>query len=270
MTTANLSLALHFLKEQPQAAARQLERETPEKVAGLLSQASADVAAQGLAAMVPDHASQILSLMSDEQNSRLFVELKSADIATILRHFDAQKRAFYFTLMSSRKKSACQRLLSYPEYTIGAWLETDLLMLTSTMHAQDAILRIRKSTAANLQCCFVVNHKRQLVGPVSLYKLLHASESTLVSRLIEEPSNALNGFTELRSAIDLSDWQHRDSMPVVNYDNELIGVIHHHQIRHALNKQGTQRQAALPYEILNAYGASIGALLDLFSPQTKR
>ncbi|GGD71151.1 magnesium transporter MgtE N-terminal domain-containing protein [Lacimicrobium alkaliphilum] len=269
MTTANLNLALHFLKEQPRAAARQLERETPQKAAGLLSQASADVAAQGLTAMVPDHASRILSLLSDEQCSRLFFELKSADIATILRHFDDRKRSFYFALMSSRKKSACQRLLSYPEYTVGAWLETNLLMITDTMHAQDAVLRIRKSTAANLQHCFVVNQKRQLIGPVSLYRLLHASESTLVSRLVEQPSSGLNGFTELRAAIDLDDWRHRDSMPVVNYDNELIGVIHHHQIRHALNKQGTQRHAALPYEVLNLYGASIGALLDLFSPQTK-
>ncbi|ALT00224.1 magnesium transporter MgtE N-terminal domain-containing protein [Lacimicrobium alkaliphilum] len=269
MTTANLSLALHFLKEQPQAAARQLERESPQKVTDLLSQAPAEVAASTLAAMMPDHASGILSLMSDEQVSRLFFELKSADIATILRHIDDQKRAQCFTLMTPRKKSACQRLLGYPDYTVGAWLETDLLMLTDTMRVQDAVLRLRKSTAANLQHCFVVNQQRQLIGPVSIYKLLHASESTLVSHLIEERCAGLNGFTELRSAISLDDWWHRDSMPVVNYDNELIGVIHHHQIRHVLNKKGARRQQALPHEILNAYGASISTLLELFSPQTK-
>lgn len=269
MTTAKLSLALHFLKEQPQAAARQLERESPQKVADLLCQAPAGVAANTLAAMMPDHAARILALMTDEQISRLFFELKSADIATILRHIDDHRRAHYFTLLTPRKKSACQRLLSYPEYTVGAWLETNLLMLTDTMSAQEAVLRIRKSTAANLQHCFVVNQKRQLIGPVSMYKLLNASESTLVSRLIEQPAAGLNGFTELGAAINLDDWQQYDSMPVVNYDNELIGVIHHHQVRHALNKQGAQKQGALPYEVLNAYGASIGTLLDLFSPQTK-
>lgn len=269
MTTANLSLALHFLKEQPQAAARQLEREAPQKVTDLLSRAPVDVAADTLAAMLPDHASRILSLMSEEHISRLFIELKSADIATILRHFDSHKRTRYFNLMTPRKKSASQRLLSYPDYTVGAWSETDLLMLTDTMRAQDAVLRIRKSTAPNLQHCFVVNQQRQLIGPVNICRLLHASESTLVSRLVEQPCAGLNGFMELRAAINLDDWQHRDSMPVVNYDNELIGVIHHHQIRHALDKQRTHRQAALPYEVLNAYAASISTLLDLFSPPTK-
>jgi magnesium transporter len=268
MTTANLSLALHFLKEQPQAAARQLERESPQKVTDLLSQAPAEVAASTLAVMMPDHASDILSLMSDEQVSRLFFELKSADIATILRHVDDQKRSQYFTLMTPGKNSACQRLLGYPDYTVGAWLETDLLMLTDSMRVQDAILRIRKSTAADLQHCFVVNQQRQLIGPVSIYKLLHASESTLITHLISETSAALNGFTELRSAINLDDWWHRDSMPVVNYDNELIGVIHHHQIRYVLNRKSAQKQQALPHEVLNAYGASVSALLELFSPQT--
>lgn len=269
MSTANLSLALHFLKEQPEAAARQLQKQSPQQVKDLLSQAPADVAASTLAAMLPDHAANILSLMSDEQRSRLFLELKSADIATILRHVDDQMRTRCFSLMTPRKKSACQRLLSYPEYTVGAWLETDLLMLTDSMRVQDAILRVRKSSAANLQHCFVVNQQRQLIGPVSLFKLLHASESTLVSHLIEDSCNGLNGFTELRSAIALDDWWHRDSMPVINYDNELIGVIHHHQIRYVLNRKSTQRQQTLPHEVLNAYGASISTLLELFSPQTK-
>ncbi|WP_168171420.1 magnesium transporter [Lacimicrobium sp. SS2-24] len=267
MTTPHLSMALYFLKEQPEAAARQLEREPPQQVAELLQQATPSVAAATLATMMPDQASRVLTLMTDEQAARLFSELNSADIATIFRLMDEAPRSHCLTLMSPRKQAACQRLLSYPDYTVGAWIETDILMLTDTMQAKEALLRIRKSTRSDLQHSFVVNQNRQLIGPVSVYKLLHASESTPVSRLVEHHTSGLSGFTELQAAIDMSIWQQTDTLPVVNLNNELIGIIHHHRLRYVLNRQSARKQLALPYEVLNAYAASVGRLLELFSPQ---
>ncbi|GAB3032809.1 magnesium transporter [Bowmanella dokdonensis] len=270
MPSADLSLALHFLEDEPLAAARTLELEPPEQVARLLPKASSLVAAKVFTAMLPSFAAPILVQMPDEQCARLLKELNTADIAAILRHLKEPQRSRQLDFLPLKKQTACQLLLSYPDYTVGAWTETDLLVLDEQMEVQDALLRVKKKTFSDSQQIYVINRLRQVTGSVSVYDLLRSPANQSVHRLMADQPPTLSGFTELSAAQDLAVWHRQDTAAVVNLKHEFIGIIHHHQIRYALSRaEPLQLKDPLPGDILSAYGASLNALLDLLTPVSR-
>lgn len=272
MNQAKLSLALHFLEEEPQAGARRLELQEAEHSAALLHKAPAPIAAKVLAAMLPTFAAPVLALLDNEDAARLLKALTNADIAALLRQSQEASRHRLLGLLPLKKQTACHLLLSYPDYTVGAWTETDLLVLDHQMDAADAMLRLKKRAYSETRDIYLVNEKRQISGKLSVYDVLRASQTTPLARLMQPGPHSISGFTELNAALELPVWRGQDTVAVVNQQQALLGIIHHHQLRHALSRaEPTPESTPLPGDILGAYGASINALFDLMTPsQTSR
>lgn len=272
MHNAKLALALHFMEEEPQAAARKLELQDADYIAALLEKAPAQVAARVLSAMLPVFAAPVLLALDTEEAARLLKVLNNADIAALLRQLSDKDRHKQLALLPLKKQTACLLLLSYPDYTLGAWTETDLLVLDEQMDVADAMLRLKKRAFSETGDIYVVNDKRQIRGKLSIYALLRAANNQQVHRLMQPVEQSVSGFTELSAALKLDIWQRQDTVAVINQQQELLGIIHHHQLRHALTRSAVSAPLEpLPGDILGAYGASINALLDLIAPpQTGR
>lgn len=271
MSSAKLSLALHFLEEEPLAAARRLELQEAEHSAAMLNKAPAPIAAKVLAAMLPAFAAPILALLDNEDAARLLKALTNADIAALLRQLPDTARQHFLGVLPLKKQTACQLLLSYPNYTVGAWTETDLLVLDNQMDAGDALLRLKKRAYSETRDIYLVNDKRQISGKLSVYAILRAASNTPLTRLMQPVNESISGFTELNAALELPVWRQQDTLAVVNQQQALLGIIHHHQLRHAISRAEPEDTAKpLPGDILGAYGASINALLELLAPSATK
>jgi magnesium transporter len=266
MYSQNLKLAIHFFQEEPSAAARRMDAMDTDDAAALLAKVPLSIGAKVIKAMLPGSVAPILLELSDEYRSKLFAALELADVAAILRYVELQDRDTLLQLLSSNKQTLCKLLISYPEYTVGSLIETNVLVVDMHMSVEDALLRIKKRNFSDKHPIIVVNAKREMVGQLNAYDLIRTAPASPLSSIMHADSVSISGFTDLSSSLKLDLWLSTDTVAVVNLKQEFIGILRHCDIRLALAKQEAVKDSShsLSSEILDAYGRTFMTCIELF------
>lgn len=264
MNATELKMAIHFLSEEPRFAARKLEQAKLEHAVLLLRTSPPTVAANVFKHMLPQSAAEALVSMDDDNAGAILSTLSVADISAILRHVEEQSRMRLLELLPMRKRSRCLTLLTYPSYTVGALIETDALVLESSMRADEALLRAKKRTYSNAQDVYVLGNQRQVVGTLSLYALLQKPAYAVIEDFMGKRPPTISGYTEISAALSIPAWLKTDSMAVVNRNKEYVGIIHHYSLRQALSIKTRKRRVrhSFPVELVSAYGSVLASLAD--------
>ncbi|MGA4607901.1 MULTISPECIES: magnesium transporter MgtE N-terminal domain-containing protein [Pseudoalteromonas] len=267
MSALNLKIAQHFLQEEPAGAARLLSLQTPDVAAELLKTLPNEVALNVLKVMQPRSAAEILITQTDVDIARWLGKMKLADIAAILRHLQDEELARFLNLISVRRQTLCKMLISYPDYTVGAWVETDVLILEETMTVEESLLRLKKRDYIGFALVYVVNQHRHVVGQLSLTHLLRKAPQQKIADLMDTHVASLSGYTELHSALKSPVWAQQDQVAVANRSGDFIGVLPHYRVRSALGRMDeTQDKPSESLDLLDAYTSSFASMLDTLVP----
>lgn len=271
MSNLDLKLAQHFLQEEPNGAARRLETQDPKVAAELLKTLPSDSGVKVLRAIHPRFSAEMLETLSDIDVARWLEKMNLADIAAIFRHATDSEFSRLLELLPVRKQTLCRLLVSYPDYTVGAWVDTDVLVLDHKMKVEDAHVRMKKRAYAPLSHIYVVNQQRQVVGQLPIIDLMRKSSGQHIEEIMEQQVRTINGYTELFGALKSSVWMQQDIVAVVNRNQEFIGALQHYRVRSALRR--TEAMQASPTEssdLLDAYLSSFASLMDVFAPTGSR
>ncbi|OZG75019.1 hypothetical protein BTA51_01050 [Hahella sp. CCB-MM4] len=258
-------MALKFLENEPVAAARQLELEDPDSVCAFFQKVSQRTLIPVLRTMLPAYAAPVITQLPEDFTGNLFSEMNQADIAAILRHTDSDNCERLLKLLPIRKQTACKLLVSFPEYTIGAWLETGLLVLDEHMEVQEALTRLKKKAYSETQDIYVVNRKRHVRGKISVYDLIRAAPTQPVNNLVRDSGPSLSGLTHVNTALSLPIWNQQDTVAVVNRKQEFLGVLHHFSVRTALSRMEeptVPAQTSVSGDLMSAYTGAVLAIID--------
>ncbi|MDN4503496.1 CBS domain-containing protein [Alteromonadaceae bacterium BrNp21-10] len=268
MNSSKLKLAVQFLHDEPQAAALKLELETPELAAAMLLKVPNKVAANVMCCMQPLFAASMMSVLDEANIAGLLDSIDSAHTAAILRHLPTSEFARVLGLLPLKKQTLCKMLISYPDYTVGAWVETNVLILDSQMTIEDALLRLKKRRYSDETSIYVVNHQRQVVGKMSVFDVIRRPATQIVEDVMSTQVDVIGGYTELLAALELPIWSVLDCVAVINRKQEFIGIIHHHRLRTILQLHSTPVVANKQYlsaTLFDAYAATLARFFDLAS-----
>lgn len=270
MANQNLKLTIHFFSEEPVAVARKLDLMGADSAAAILQKVPISVVSKVIYAMLSSSAAKVLILTSDDFNRALFQSIELADTAAILRYVNFDDRKRLITLMPKSRQTLCKLLISYPENTVGALIETNILVIDSQMSVADAMLRVKKQGYFDNHEVLVVNSKRKIVGKLSIFDLLRASASTPISALASTSVDTVNGLSDVSTVLAMDIWQKTDAVAVVNRKQELIGILRHYELRAAIvrNEKTSNISQSVAWEVSDAYGSTLRAITELFT-QTK-
>lgn len=268
MRASHLQLTLHFLNEEPEAAARKLELLPANQAASVLQEATLSTADRVLRKMLPSASAKLFPLFSQVQCLRLVEAMNLSDLAAILRYMDAPEQKQLLQPLPLRKQALCKMLISYPEYSIGSIVETDMLVVDNHLDVKDTLVRLRRKSFSYLQTIYVVNQARQLSGQVFIGDLLHSNPANLISTLMTPVEHSINAAFDLLSAYELDLWRNQDTAPVINRKYEFIGVVHFHRLRHFMSRKYIDKETSqsVSADMLEAYSDTIISMADLFSP----
>lgn len=268
MTAAQLQLSVHFLTVESQAAARQIELLPPEQANLLLQKAPVSTAAQVLRLMLPNVAAKILLLFPREMVFKWLEKLNAADLAAIFRYIESSERIQLLDVLPRNKQTLCKMLISYPEYSVGSLVETNVLLFDNHMLVEDALLRLKNSHQDYIQEVFVVNEQRQLMGKLTLAKLFSLPTATLLSNAMQLHIPSMLASIDIVSAAELPCWHGTDTLAVINRKHEFVGVLHHHSLRHFLYRKEMQQNQvdSVSADLVEVYGDTLVSLMDLISP----
>ncbi|XOV79982.1 MAG: magnesium transporter MgtE N-terminal domain-containing protein [Aestuariibacter sp.] len=269
MSTLDMKLAQYFLQEEPRGAARRLEMQEPKVAAEVLKTLTIEAAVNVLKAMHPRSAAEALMTLPDVTVAKWLEKIKLADIAAIFRHLSDTDFTRLLDLLSVKKQTLCRMLVSYPDYTVGAWVETDVFVLDDKMKVDEALLRLRKRHFAGIINIYVVNQQRQVVGQVSLYDLLRKAKSQSIAEIMDTKIQYLSGYTGLFSASKSSVWSEQDHVAVINRHREFIGALQHHRLRSALGRiEDFEHKPLESADLFDAYVSSFTSMMDVLIPST--
>jgi magnesium transporter len=233
--TGREQLVAAYLRLHPDSAARLLESMPADQANAVLGAVDLATAAPVLGQMLPTCAAQCIEKQPPADSALLLERLGSQESVAVLRHLSSEQRETVLNSLGPQWLMAFKLLLSYPTNTVGAWVEPRVLTLPDDCTAGEARDRIARGDHVTQARIYVLDRSRRLRGAVRGIALLQVSSRKKLAAILE-PADALWARDALATAQEHSVWERHTEAPVVNRDEEFIGVISYADLRRAFRQ----------------------------------
>jgi len=227
-------LTLAYVEAHPADAARVLERLPTAQATAFFAALPARALAPAFGAMLPIAAGRILAELPDEQTVALLSVLGTQPALSVLRHVPESRRATLLADLPTVTAVASRLLLGYPDDSVGAWTDPEVVALPAEAAVEDALLRVRAMPGTRVEEIYTVGMGERLLGAVELATLLRAPAHAALETVTRKPSAVLPAASPLAGAATHRGWQHAAGLPVVEANERLIGVLRRATLMRAL------------------------------------
>ena len=201
-----------------------------------------ETAAEVFAEMDSDLQQYIIESITDAEIDSIMDELYMDDTVDFLEEMPANvvKRVLKNTDETTRK--TINQLLQYPDDSAGSIMTTEFVDLKKEMTAQKALEYIRKNGVdkETINTCYVLSPQRKLEGVVSIRALILAEPNALMSDLMDTNVKTIHTLDDQETTA----YQFRKydllSMPVVDTENRLVGIITIDDIVDVIEQENTE------------------------------
>ena len=260
------SLTLAFVTAHPGEAARVLERMPAPDAAALFDRVPARAGAPLLTAMLPSAASRVVSALDHATALALLTACGAQAAVSILRQLPEAQRAALIDGLPTAVAMASRLLLGYPDDSVGAWTDPDVVVLPPDATVGEALARVRGGDETQVEQVLAVDREQRLVGMLELHELLRLPEATSLGAVMRKPSAVLTAAATVTGAANQRGWQQASALPVIDRNGRLIGVLRRAALARALarfRQQGqTDEDATLPGILARGYWDAISGLAE--------
>lgn len=221
--TRELSLA--FAETHPGDAARVLESLAVDNATAFLTLLPARLGAPVLRHMLPTAAARCLEQLDIEVASGLVRDLDAQAGTAILRYVGQRRREQLVTQLPTASALAFRLLLTYPEDTVGAWINPHSLAVTPDTPVAEALERLRQSSESAGAYFYVINADQRLQGLALVVDLLRARRGVTVAQVMRPTHHHLSARASLAAARDSEGWRELYALPVVERQERFIGAL---------------------------------------------
>jgi len=182
-----------------------LENESPERIAHVIQQASAN------------DQSYILGTLEDEQ-AQSVIELLKAE-----------------------EQEEIEELMGYPEDSAGAMMTTDVFTLYQDTSCQDALKSLQNQTEAEMVFyLYITDDDDRLVGVASLRALATTRSNTLLKDIMVKRVHSVRPETDQEDVAQIVAQYNYLAVPVLDADDHLIGIVTVDDVVDVIREEATE------------------------------
>lgn len=228
--SADETLALAFVVNHPDDAARVLEREEPGVAAAVLAHVPPAKAAAVFNAFGPSAAAACASLLSDERLAAILEELPPEAMTAAVRRTEPSRREQLMAHLSADRRVQLADALRFPPDSAAAIADPFALAVRDDLTVAEAQRQLKASRNA-YHYAYVVSPDGALVGAMALRELLAARPAQPIASVMRRELVRLDAFMDLATVAMHPGWSTLDALPVVDRTGRLIGAIRHRTVR---------------------------------------
>ena len=228
------SLTLSFVTAHPAEAARILERLDASDAAALFDRIPARAGAPVLTAMLPSAAARIVTTVNADTAPTLVANCGTQAAVAILRQITEPRRSQLISSLPTTVAVASRLLLHYPDDSVGAWIDPDIIVLPPDATVSEAIARVTSGKEPEVEMVFSVDNDQRLVGAISVTALLRATGVARLASIARKPQTVLTASATISGMARRRGWRQSAVMPVIDRYSRLIGVLHRDALDRAL------------------------------------
>jgi magnesium transporter len=186
-----------------------------------------DVAAQALEEIDPKLQVSILNNMESDRAADIVEEMDPDAAADLLGEMTDERSEAILHEMEPEERQDVEELLEFDEDTAAGRMTTDYMALAPTARVHDAVEMLKHFDGGleSLSTIFLVGENEKLLGAVPLAKLIVSHSHTHLSELAVEPLITCSPGADEREVAEIFDKYNLLTLPVVDEDGILTGVI---------------------------------------------
>ncbi len=174
-----------------------------------------------------ENPSEFIEEMSDEKAADIIEEMSSDEAAELLEELDEDKQKEIFELLDEESKTDLNLLSAYDEDSLGSLMTNDFVSIKNNFSVKEAMDSLIKQAewAENITTIYVTDEDGVFYGAIQLKDLFIARAGSPLENVIATSYPSFNANLKITDVIEeLKDYS-EDSLPIVDNDNRLIGVV---------------------------------------------
>ena len=209
-----------------------------------------DTSAEVFSYLDKESQQKIIELITDDEIKEIIENLFLDDTVDIIEELPANIVGKIISNTSLEKRQLINQFLKYEEDSAGAIMTIEFIDFKEGMTIKEAIDYTRRIgvNKESLDNCFIIDRERKLKGIISLKDLILSDENMLVSDVMETNIVSVKTFEDQEKVADLFKTYDLISMPVVDVENRLVGIITVDDIVDIIEQENTedfQKMAAM-------------------------
>lgn len=217
----------------------QLEEEEMLKMFRILPK---DLAADVFSYLEVENQQTIITSLSEKDAAVIIDNLMADDAVDLLEEMPANIVKKLLANASPDTRRDINQLLRYPVDSAGSIMTVEYVDLKESLTVAEAIERIRKVglDSETINICYVLDAQRKLLGTVALRYLLLSEPDEIIGDIMHENVISINTLMDQEEAAAQFKKYDFTSMPVVDNENRLVGIITVDDIVDILEEEATE------------------------------
>ena len=189
-----------------------------------------------------DNQQFIIESISDKEIKNIIEELFIDDTVDLIEEMPSNVVNKVLKNADDVTRKTINLFLTYPENSAGSLMTTELVDLKKEMTVFEAISYIKKYGVdkETINNCYVTNKFRKLEGTVSIRKLILSDDESLIEDIMNTDIVKVNTFDDQEEIAELFKKYDYTSMPVVDKENCLVGIITIDDIVDIIEQENTE------------------------------
>lgn len=186
-----------------------------------------DIAAKTFAFLELDNQQTIINSLTDKEAAKIIDNMFADDATDLLEEMPANVVQQILSKTTPETRKDINHLLMYPADSAGSIMTVEFMDIKDLMNVKEAINKIKKEAVdkETIDFCYVLDNSRKLVGIVSLKQLILATDEMLIKDLMEIEPTVVNTLTDQEEVANMFKKYDLTTMPVVDSENRLVGII---------------------------------------------
>ena len=174
-----------------------------------------------------ENAAEYLNEMDVKKAAAILSKMETDALADVLKQIDKEKRKLLIQLLDEQVRKDIEMIRSFDEDEIGSRMTTNCIMIRENLTVKQAMSSLVDQAAKNdnISTLFMVTEDNTFYGAMDLKDLIIARRESPLEDLIATSYPYVYGNELIDDCIErLKDYS-EDSIPVLDNDNKLLGVI---------------------------------------------
>ena len=172
-------------------------------------------------------AAEYLDEMDVKKAAAILSAMETDAVVDVLKMTSKEKRSLLTELLDDDAKKDIAVIAAFDEDEIGSWMTTNCIVIRENLTVKQAMSSLVEQAAKNdnISTIFMVTEDQTFYGAMDLKDLIIARQDSALEDLIVTSYPYVYGHELIDDCIEkLKDYS-EDSIPVLNNNNKLLGVI---------------------------------------------
>ncbi len=201
-----------------------------------------DTAADVFAYLEVEHQQFIITSLSEKDAANIINNMMADDATDLFEEMPANIVKKLLANVDPEARRDINHLLRYPEDSAGSIMTVEYVDLKENITVKQAFDRVRNVgvDSETINICYVLDTSRHLLGTVALRYLLLSDPDALIGDIMHENVISVNTLMDQEEVARQFKKYDFTSMPVVDNENRLVGIITVDDIMDILEEETTE------------------------------